>query len=111
MVPPPSPGPQERYLGWRFACLLSPGAGSSEHPTDCRGDGFERSCTCRLAVSRGGGEVPGPGLVWAGRWGALGSVQDYVDPQGKKGTVKLKVDFEEVGRVEPVQIRGGKLSE
>lgn len=53
----------------------------------------------------------GPGLVWAGRWGALGSVQDYVDPQGKKGTVKLKVDSEEVGRVQPVQMRGGKLSE
>lgn len=43
--------------------------------------------------------------------GALGSVQDYVDPQGKKGTVKLKVDLEEVGRVEPVQMRGGKLFE
>ncbi|KAL0612582.1 Arginine-fifty homeobox [Plecturocebus cupreus] len=28
-------GLRERYLGWQFACLLSWGAGASEHPTDC----------------------------------------------------------------------------
>lgn len=66
-----STGPQERYLAWRFACLPSPGAGASEHPTDCGGDGSrsEIACIHRVAVSRGGWEVPGMGLSWAGRQG------------------------------------------
>lgn len=69
-----SMGPQERYLAWQFACFLPPippGAGSSEHPTDCGGDGssFETSCTHRVAVSWGGWDMPGTGLSWAGRQG------------------------------------------
>lgn len=71
---PPTDGfsstePQDRYSAWRFACLPSPGAGASEHPTDCGGDGSssETARTHRVAVSRGGRDMPAMGLSWAGR--------------------------------------------
>lgn len=70
-------GPRERYLAWRFARPLSPGAGSSEHPTDCGGDGSSLGtfCTHKVAVSWGDWDVPGMGLSWAGKAGILGAMQ------------------------------------